>query len=141
MSKLKLKLTIISQEKQLATQEVDSVTAPTAEGEITVLPGHIPLLSRLQTGELRCKVENEEVLYVVTKGFIDVQPNNEVIIMVDAAVDAREISVEKAEKAVQAAHETMAQTTNQRELIMAEASLRRALLEIKVAQKTKRTQI
>jgi F-type H+-transporting ATPase subunit epsilon len=132
-----LKITIISQEKQLSTTEAEQVTIPTTEGEITVLPGHIPLFARLQTGELRYVLESEEFSYVISKGFVDVGPDNHVTILVDSAVDAREISLEKANAAVAAAHETMSQTVDQREMMMAEASLRRALLEIRVAQKTK----
>jgi F-type H+-transporting ATPase subunit epsilon len=137
MSKQVLHITIISQEKQLVSTEADQVTIPTVEGEITVLPGHIPLFSRLQTGELIYKQDKQDFSFVISKGFVDVGPNNQVTVLVDSAVDAREISIEKAEAAVKAAHETMAQTVDQREMIMAEASLRRALLEIKVAQKTK----
>jgi len=61
--------------------------------------------------------------------------------MVDSAVEARAISLQKAEQAVQAAHETMSKTVDERELMMAEASLKRALLEIKVAQRTKHSRI
>lgn len=137
MSKPVLYITVISQEKQLATAEAEQVTAPTTEGEITVLPGHIPLFSRLQTGELIYKKGDQETSFVVSKGFIDVGPDNNVTVLVDSAVDAREISIEQAEAAVKAAHETMSQTQDQREMMMAEASLRRALLEIRIAQKTK----
>jgi F-type H+-transporting ATPase subunit epsilon len=141
MTKPKLTITLISQEKQLGVVEAEEITAPTVEGEITVLPGHIPLLARLQTGELRYRTGKEETSFVISRGFIDVGPDSQVTVLVDTAVDAREISVEKAEEAVKAAHETMAQTTDQRELFMAEASLKRALLEIRVAQRTKRTTI
>jgi F-type H+-transporting ATPase subunit epsilon len=132
-----LNITIISQEKQLATAEAEQVNVMTAEGEITVLPGHIPLFARLVTGEVIYSKGEQTSSFVVSKGFIDVGPDNKVTVLVDSAVDAREISLEKAEAAVKAAQETMSQTQDQRELLMAEASLRRALLEIKVAQKTR----
>jgi F-type H+-transporting ATPase subunit epsilon len=141
MANHKIKLSIITQSKVLTETEADQVTAPTTEGEITVLPGHVPLMSRLQTGELRYKNGKEEVTFVVSKGFIDISPNNEISVLVDSAVHEREISVEKAQAAMKAAQETMSQTTNQHELLMAEASLKRALLEIRVAQRTKRAQI
>jgi F-type H+-transporting ATPase subunit epsilon len=141
MANHKIKLSIITQSKVLTETEADQVTAPTTEGEITVLPGHVPLMSRLQTGELRYKNGKEEVTFVVSKGFIDISPNNEISVLVDSAVHEREISVEKAQAAMKAAQETMSQTTNQHEMLMAEASLKRALLEIRVAQRTKRTQI
>lgn len=132
-----LHLTIISQEQQLLSLDVEQVSAPAASGEITVLPGHIPLFSRLQTGELRYKVGKEELSFVISKGFIDVGTDHQVTVLVDSAVDARQISVEKAQAAITAAHETIAKTQDQREMMMAEASLRRALLEIRVAQKTR----
>ena len=130
-------LTIITQEKELLSTEVEQVTAPTTEGEITVLPQHIPLFSRLQIGELLYVKDGEEHSLVISKGFIDVQPDSKVIILVDSAVHAREISVEKAQAAVKAAQETMAKSITEQEMLMTEASLKRALLEIKVAQKTK----
>jgi len=139
MDKPLLHITIISQEKQLETVDAEQISAPTSEGEITVLPGHIPLFARLVTGELTYKKGDQESEYVVSKGFIDVSVDNQVTVLVDAAVEAREISLEKAEAAVKAAHETMAQTEDRHELMMAEASLRLALLEIKVAQKTRHT--
>lgn len=139
--KPKLTVTIISQHRQLEPFEVESLTLPTTEGEITVLPGHVPLLTKLQAGVLRYKLGNTEDEYVVAKGFADIGPDNTINILVDSATVAREISLERAEIAMKAAQETMSKTTDQRELLMAEASLKLALLEIKVAQKTKRARI
>lgn len=138
MDKRQLHITIISQEKQLETVVAEQINVKTVDGEITVLPGHIPLFARLETGELRYKLGDQETTFVVSKGFIDVGPDNQVTVLVDTAVADREISLEKAEAAVLAAQETMANSEDQQELLMAEASLRLALLEIKVAQKTKR---
>ena len=53
MAETRLHLTIVSQERQLIDQLVDAITAPASEGEITILAGHIPLMSKLQYGELR----------------------------------------------------------------------------------------
>ncbi|EKD43357.1 MAG: hypothetical protein ACD_72C00323G0003 [uncultured bacterium] len=61
--------------------------------------------------------------------------------MVDSGVLDRNISLEKAQTAIKAAQETMEKTQDQRELMMAEASLRQAMMEVKVAQKTKKTKI
>ena len=137
----KLQLTIVSQERQLISASVDAVTAPTTEGEITVLPGHLPLLVQLQVGELVYRIGKEEHSFVISRGFMDVAPDNSIKIMVDTATAAREISVKKAEEAMKQAHETMQQTTDRRELLLAEASLKQAMWELRVAQKTKRTSI
>jgi len=72
---------------------------------------------------------------------VDVGVNNEITIIVDTATRARDISLDQAEAAIKAAHETMENSRDQQELLMAEASLRLALLEAKVARSTKRTGI
>lgn len=135
----KFPLHIVSQEKELLSVEVESVSLPTVEGEITVLHKHIPLFSPLKTGELIYRVDGQENIVVVSEGFVNVSPKSEVTVMVDSGILARDISVSKAEQAVKDAHETMTKTQDQRELIMAEASLRQAMMEIKVAQKSKKT--
>lgn len=139
MSKLNLK--VVSQERSLLDENVDSVTAVTTEGAITILPGHIPLFTKLDTGELVYRIDNREHSIVISKGFLTLSDKDELTIMADTAVDEREVSMQKAEAAMKQAQETLKVSENQRERIMAEASLRRALLEIKVAQRTKRTSI
>jgi F-type H+-transporting ATPase subunit epsilon len=120
---------------------VESVTAQTTEGEITILPGHIPLFTKLGTGELIYRTNGAENSIVVSRGFLTVAPNNEVTIMADTAVYAREISVQKAEEAIKAAETTLQSSQDQRERMLAEAALRRALLELRIAERTKRTRI
>lgn len=137
----KLKLTVVSQERQLLTTEVESITAPGSEGELTILPDHLPLFTQLQAGVLTYRNGKEEAMIVVSKGFLDVAPNNEVTVMVDTAVHARDISLEKAEDAIRQAQETMTTTQDRRELLLAEASLKQALLEVKVARSSKRAAI
>ncbi len=136
-----MRLQVVSQERKLLDTEVESVTAPTTEGEITILARHIALFTTLDTGELRYVENGVTHELVVSPGFLTMSPQNEVTVMVDSAVLAREISVQKAEEAITAAQETMKYSEDRRELIMAEASLRRAMLEIKVAQKYKSTTV
>jgi F-type H+-transporting ATPase subunit epsilon len=141
MAENKLKLSVVTQEKKLVSVEVDSVTAPTSTGEITILPNHIPILSELQTGELIYRHNGETVSIVISKGFLNLQPGNELTIIVDNATHERDISIEKAQAAIKAAHETMVKTADERELLLAEASLRRAMWEMKVAEKSRKTKI
>jgi F-type H+-transporting ATPase subunit epsilon len=134
-------LHIVSQERKLTSTEVDSVTIPTTEGEITVLYKHNPLFARVKTGELIYRLGDQETRVVVSDGFVNIAPSGEVKVMVDSGVLDRDISLEKAEQAVKAAQETMEKTQDQREMMMAEASLRQAMMEVKVAQKTKKAKI
>lgn len=135
-----LKLTIVSQEEKLTETTATQVTAPGSEGELTILPYHSPLFTRLKTGVLYYTDDKDQSKHnlVVSKGFITVNPDNEVTVMVDTAVDERDISVDKAEQAIADAKETINdKTASERELLQAEASMRKAMWEIKLAQKRK----
>lgn len=137
----KFPLHIVSQERILLSEDVESVTVPTAEGEITVLEGHIPLFAKVQTGQLVYRTGQAEASIIVSDGFVNIAPSSAVTVMVDSGVLEREISLEKAQKALQAAQETMQKTQDQRELILAEASLKQAMMEVKVAQKSRKATI
>jgi F-type H+-transporting ATPase subunit epsilon len=141
MDQSQLHITIVSQENKLLETKVDSITAETTEGEVTILPHHISLFTQLQPGELIYRNGNDDHSFVVSKGFMDVNQDNTVTVMVDSAVAARNISVEKAQEAVRQARETMEHSQDRHELLLAEASLKQAMLEIKIAQKTKKTTI
>jgi F-type H+-transporting ATPase subunit epsilon len=135
-------LTVVSQEKQLLKTQVEQITAPTMTGEITILPEHIGLFSKLQTGELRYLINGKEESMVISDGFITVTPDSTVTVMVDTATFARDISIQKAEEAVKNAREAIKSSPeNRRELLMAEASLKKALLEVRIAQKSKKSSI
>jgi len=139
--KKQLLLTIVSQEKQLLSVKVESITAPASQGEVTILPDHISMFTRLDPGILIYRIGDEEHSFVVSNGFLDVHEGSSVTVIVDTATAARDISLVKAQQAIEAAKETMSQTTDRRELLMAEASLKQAMLEIKIAQKTRRSSI
>lgn len=137
----KLQLSVVSQEKALISAQVDTITAVTTAGEITILPGHIPLFTKLDTGVLRYTEDKRTHSIVISKGFLSVSSDSIVTVMADTAVAERDISITQAEAAIKRAKETILTSQDRRERIMAEASLRKALLEIKVAQRTKRTNI
>lgn len=134
-------LHVVSQDKKLLSLAVDSVTVPTAEGEITVLPKHIPLIGKVKTGELVYRTDGQASSVVVSDGFVNVEPSGDVTVLVDNGILDRDASVQRAEDAIKAAHETMQKTEDQRELMMAEASLKQAMMELKVAQKTHKARI
>lgn len=140
-AKKQLTLRVISQERKLLEEVVDRVSLPSTQGEITILPKHAALLSEVDTGHLRFTKDNNEQSVVISKGFVDISPTGMVTVLVDSATHARDISVEKVQAAIKAAQETMTHSEDRRELLMAEASLKRAMLEMKIAQKTKKSGI
>jgi len=66
---------------------------------------------------------------------MDVGPNNTITVLADSATHERDITLAKAEEAKKKAEETMAQKLDRRAFVIAEASLRKALMELKIARK------
>ena len=91
----KLKLTIVSQEEKILDQEVDSITLPTANGLITILKDHQSLISKLAFGELTYQVDGEKHEMLLTQGFVNKKPDNQVLVVVDSAFSSRELNDEK----------------------------------------------
>ncbi len=134
----RLQLTIVSQEKELISTGVDRLTVPGSEGELTILPGHLPLVTRLVPGVIEYEADQKVQDFAVSRGFLTVSADNEAIVMVDSAVDAREVSLAKAEAAVKRAQEAVTISEDRRERLKAEAELRFALLQLNLAERSKR---
>jgi F-type H+-transporting ATPase subunit epsilon len=132
-----LYLEVVTPEKVLVSKKVEMVVAPGTEGEFGVLEGHIPFLSALNPGELRYTADGKTERLAVMAGFAEVL-SNKVSVLVDAAEKAVEIDVERARRALERARERLAKERGAPDVdfIRAEASLRRALIRLKVAGKT-----
>jgi len=130
-----LKLDIITQDRQVLSESVDKVSAPAVLGEVTILPGHIPLFTRLDDGILKIWQGKAYRELALVGGFMDVSPGNQVTVMADSAILAESASEAKAEQARQKALIAMQDKTNDFEFKQAEISLRKALMELKVARR------
>lgn len=129
-----LTLDIVTQEKRLLTTETARVTVETEMGEITILPGHIPLLAKLKEGLLRYELEkgNEDIV-AIFGGFLEVDVEGKVSVLADSAVRAADIDLAKVKKAESEAKSTLADKNRELEFAQAEAALKRTWLEIKAA--------
>ena len=125
---------LITPERVVFRDEVDFVVAPSAMGEVGILPHHAPLLAQLAPGEVRLKKAGETQHLAVTGGFLEVQHGSRVSIFAETAEYAHEIDVERARQAAERAKAQIieADLTGQ-ELAAVEAALTRARLRIRVA--------
>jgi F-type H+-transporting ATPase subunit epsilon len=132
----KINLKIVTPEKIIYDDEVRSVSLPTVEGEITVLPGHIPLISAIKSGELKIRRdEKKEEFFAITRGVAEVDSGS-IVILTDAAEKAEEIDVKRAEEARQKASELMSKTRVGEETYAdAVAQMERALSRIRIGKK------
>ena len=70
-----IKLEIVTPEKKVFDETVDSVTVPTATGEVGILPNHAPLISSLRSGILSYTRGNTTEKMVISGGFLEVSAN------------------------------------------------------------------
>ncbi|MBI4652801.1 ATP synthase F1 subunit epsilon [Candidatus Kuenenbacteria bacterium] len=127
---------ITTPEKTIYKDKIDLVVIPTKDGEITVLPNHIPLISALvPAGELRLKKGNEEFFIMVSGGFLEVQKGNKIIILADAAERAEEIDEIRAEEARKKAEKLLEEKREDLEIADVKAILAQSLIRLKIAKK------
>jgi F-type H+-transporting ATPase subunit epsilon len=137
---VKLKLKIVTPERIVFEAEVDQITAMTQMGEVTILPGHIPLVAMLKAGELRTKTGGKEELMVASTGFIEVRAGNEVVILADTADRAEELDIKSIEEAKERAVKALEDARHKEDVDFGEltASLERELARHRVALKRKK---
>ncbi len=128
-------LEIVTPNKIELRQEVDYLVAPTVNGMIGVLPGHIRLITQLATGVLRYKIDGVDKYMAVSEGFMEVTPYK-VIILAEAAELAEHIDVEEALEEKRKAEEAIHRPTDVKlNIASAEVELQRAVTKLEVAKK------
>lgn len=139
----KLKLKIITPERLILDEEVDQVTFPTTEGELTVLPNHIPLIANLKSGDVVAMTDGEHIPMAVAGGFVEVKTDNDgktvVAVLADFAEHVSDLSDDVIVKARIRAEELKKQMEN-KEVVDLEhfaVELERSLTRVKIADKWK----
>jgi F-type H+-transporting ATPase subunit epsilon len=131
-------LDIITPERQVFSKEVSSVSVPTANGTVGVLPRHTPLFSALTEGEVKVTEGNREYFLAIGGGFMEVT-HDRVSILVSRAAHADELNETEIRKAQDAAQAVIARKAKGVELSDAQAVLRRSLLELRVLRRRRST--
>ena len=132
-----LYLEIISPEGTIFQSDVEEVSLPTASGQITVLPHHTALFTKLDEGEIEIKKDGKNTTIVINGGFLEIK-NNTVHVLSDYAIRAESIEIAKAEEKMRKAKELMHEKEGKREFVMAEKDLKKSILELKIAQKIRK---
>jgi F-type H+-transporting ATPase subunit epsilon len=134
-----LQCDIITQERTVFSDMVDSVNLPGTEGRMGILPNHSPLLSTLDFGEVMVRKSGQEEYFAIGGGFVEVQPDH-VIVLADSAEQADEIDIERAEHARQQAEQVMREGVPEDpdRLAQIQASLLRAQIRIDVGRRRRR---
>jgi F-type H+-transporting ATPase subunit epsilon len=131
-----MKLEVVTPEKIAYSQDVDQVTIQTTDGQITILPHHISLVTTLKAGELLIKTRGQTIPIVTGSGFAQID-GEKVSVLTDLAQETEEID----EKAVEEARKRAAEALKERGRLSSEehaltaAALEKALAQLKVKRK------
>ncbi len=122
---------IVSAEKEIYSGLAEMVFAPAELGEVGISPRHAPFITRLNPGEVRIKVtENESYPFYISGGYLEVQPHL-VTILADTAIRAKDIDEAAALDAKVRAEEALADKTGKIDYATAQAQLAQAVMQLR----------
>ena len=125
---------LVTPDRAILRESVDEVQIPGAEGYLGVLPGHTPLLTTLQVGELWFRQGEEKFFISVAFGFAEILPDR-VVVLAQVAERAEEIDVSRAEAAQERARERMTKSVADVDFERARIALLKSLIRLQVASK------
>ena len=132
-----LKLEIVTPEAKTYSEDVEMVTLPGVEGEMGVLPQHVPLMTQIVPGEIIVRKEARDYFLAVGEGFVEIT-GERVAIMTDMAIRAENVDEAKAEEARRRAEARLAEKLDDEEAAMVSAALAHSLAQLKVKRRQHR---
>jgi F-type H+-transporting ATPase subunit epsilon len=129
-----IKLEIVTPEAKTFSDDVDMVTLTGTEGEMGILPQHMPLMTQLVAGEITARKGTENIFLAVGDGFVQVT-GDRVAILTDMAIKASDIDEAKAEEARQRAEARLAEKITGEDAAMVNAALVNSLAQLKVKRR------
>lgn len=127
-------LEVVTPQKAVISEDIQSISAPGSEGEFCALKGHTTFLTSLKIGSIRYQdaAGNERMLFV-NGGFAEVLPDK-VTILAESAERREEIDLTRAKEAQARAERRLSDKAADIDIIRAQAALHRAIFRIKMAE-------
>jgi F-type H+-transporting ATPase subunit epsilon len=129
-------LEIVTPERKVYAEDVNMVIVRGAEGELGILPNHIPLVTPLRIGKVTIKKDRSEQVVAVNGGFIEVR-KDKVVILAESAELPGDIDVERAAAAKQRAEQRLTAKREEYDYRRAEMALQRATNRLDIGQNVK----
>lgn len=129
-----LQVEIVTPARKLWSGDAEMVTLPGALGQMGILPGHAPLLSTLDIGEIILHTGSTQQFIAVSGGVVEVRPGK-VTILADTAESSDEIDEERAQAALARAQKLLEENPPPSERPVIEAAVRRGNLRLKIARR------
>lgn len=131
-----LHLKVITPRKVVMDKQVNSVTIPTADGEITILPHHTHLFSLLVEGIVKIKTQTDEDLLAIGGGYLETNGKT-VTVLVSRAYGQDEIDRDLTDKAVEQAKQILSLSKDEKGRAEAMLTLRRSVIDSKLLKRRK----
>lgn len=134
-----LKIKVVTPDKVLVDEVIDSVSIPTTSGVITVLNKHVPLVSIIKTGEMIVRRAGSGISYAVFNGLVNVRPHRkgltEVVVLLERSEHVEELDHARAEEALARAKAMAEEKDDDVDFGMFEALIEKELNRVKIARK------
>jgi F-type H+-transporting ATPase subunit epsilon len=130
---------VVSAEESIFSGLAEFVVLPGEVGELGILPGHMPLMTRIKPGAVRLKLQGqdqEEVIFVAG-GILEVQPGL-VTVLADTAIRGKDLDEAKALDAKKKAEEAMASRESEMDYARAQAELVEAVAQLAAIQRLRK---
>jgi F-type H+-transporting ATPase subunit epsilon len=129
-----LRLEIITPVATVFSEDVEMVTLPGVEGELGILPQHVPLMTQMVPGEMVVRKDGQDRFLAVGEGFVEITGDH-VAILTDLAIAAENIDEAMAEEARQRAQARLREKLSAEEVANVNATLARSLAQIRVKRR------
>lgn len=134
MAKKTFRLELLASDRPFFVGDCEHLVYPASDGLMGILPGHETLVTVIEPGEIKYKVDGEWRYCAISEGFAEVRKDY-VLILGDAIELPDEIDVKRAEEAAERAKELIEQKQGMMQYYQTQAALNRAMNRLKVSRK------
>nr|YP_010902684.1 ATP synthase CF1 subunit epsilon [Hypnea nidulans]WCH54539.1 ATP synthase CF1 subunit epsilon [Hypnea nidulans] len=124
-----LNIRVIAPDKTVWDAKAEEIILPSSTGQLGILKDHVPLLTALDIGVMRVRINKEWQPIILLGGFAEVD-NNNITILVNGAEETSSLNIEKAENNLKEASEALTIAKTNKDKIEATRNLRKARARI-----------
>jgi len=133
-----IQVEVVSAEESIFSGQAKFVALPGEAGELGILPGHVPLITRIKPGYVRVTMaDGEHLEFYVSGGILEVQPQL-VSVLADTAVRASDLDEAKAKLAKEEAERALANRSEAMEIAEAQSKLAEAMAQLQALERLRK---
>lgn len=134
-----IQVDVVSAKAEVFSGQAEFVSLPGESGELGILPGHTPLITRIKPGAVRIQNGQNEELVFVAGGILEVQPNK-ITVLADTAIRGNDLDEARALEAKARAEENLKDNASDVDYARAQAELSVAVAQLAALAKLRKKQ-